>query len=117
MEIGTYGEDVGYAEDADDDAGGDDKAPEGRAEGSLGRGLFVQVAEDGDADDDHDDAEGDEAVARGEKRPVVGGVALEERDFGEYEKDCSFSSVMLALMVRCGGYEGREELTAHASGD
>ena len=48
--------------------------------------MLVQVAEDGDADDDHDYAEGDETVAWGEERPVVGGVALEERDFGEYEE-------------------------------
>lgn len=54
--------------------------------------MFVQIAEDGDTDDDHDDAEGDEPVARGEERPVIGGVALEERDFGEDEKYCSFSS-------------------------
>ena len=52
--------------------------------------MFVQIAEDGDADDDHDYAEGDEPVARGEERPVVGGVALEERDFGEYEEYYSF---------------------------
>lgn len=88
----TYGEDVGHTEDADDDARGDDQTPEGRTEGTLGGGLFVQVAEDGDADDDHDDAEGDESVAGGEERPVVGGVALEERDFGEYEEYCSLPS-------------------------
>lgn len=52
--------------------------------------MFVQVAEDGDADDNHDYAEGDEPVARGEERPVVGGVALEEGDFGEDEEYCSF---------------------------
>ena len=74
----TYGEDVGHTEDADDDPRGDDETPEGRAEGTLRGGLFVQIAEDGDTDDDHDDAEGDEPVARGEERPVVGGVALEE---------------------------------------
>lgn len=51
--------------------------------------MFVQVAEDGDADDNHDYAEGDEPVARGEERPVVGGVALEEGDFGKDEEYCS----------------------------
>ena len=85
----TYGEDVGYAEDADDDARGYDQTPEGRTEGTLRGGLFVQIAEDGDADNDHYYAEGDESVAWGEERPVVGGVALEEGDFGEYEEDCS----------------------------
>ena len=98
----TYSEDVGHAEDADDDAGGDDEAPEGRAEGALGGGLFVQVAEDGDPDDDHDDAEGDESVGRGEERPVVGGVALEERDLGEYEEDCSFGKKRIKIVSFVG---------------
>ena len=98
-----YGEDVGHAEDADDDAGGDDEAPEGGAEGAFGRGLLVQVAEDGGADDDHDDAEGDEAVARGEERPVLGGVAPEERDFGEDEEDCSFFFARQRLAIGVGG--------------
>ena len=31
-------------------------------------------------------------MARGQERPVVGGIALEERDFGEYEEYCSFWS-------------------------
>lgn len=89
----THGKDVGHTEDADDDARGNDQTPEGRTEGTLGGVLFVQVAEDGDSNDDHDYAEGDESVARGEERPIVGGVAFEERDFGEYEEYCSFSSV------------------------
>lgn len=46
-------EDVGDAEDDDDDAGGDDDAPVGGAEGFLRGGLFVEVAEDGDADNGH----------------------------------------------------------------
>ena len=54
--------------------------------------MLVQIAEDGDADDDHDYAEGDEPVARGEERPIVGRVAFEEGDFGEYEEYCSLSS-------------------------
>lgn len=57
--------------------------------------MFVQVAEDGDADDDHDYAKGNEPVGWGEERPVVGGVALEERDFGEYEEYCSFIKITI----------------------
>ena len=53
--------------------------------------MFVQVTENGDANNDHYYAKGDEAVTWGEERPVVGGVALEERDFGEYEEYCSCS--------------------------
>ena len=83
MGWGTYGEDVCGAEDADDDAGGYDQTPESASEGTLGCGLFVQVAKD------HDDAESDEPVAWGEEGPVFGGVALEKGDFGEDEEDCS----------------------------
>ena len=50
------GEDVCDAEDDDDDARGDDDAPVGGAEGFLGGGFFVEVAEDGDADDGHEDS-------------------------------------------------------------
>ena len=50
------GEDVGDTEDDDDDAGGDDNAPVGGAEGFLGRGFLVEIAENGDADDDHKEA-------------------------------------------------------------
>ena len=77
------GEDVDGAEDAGKDAGGDDDAPEGGAEGVFGGGGFVEVAEDGDADDDHEDAEGNEAGAGGEEGPVGCCVAFEEADFGE----------------------------------
>lgn len=52
----------------------------------LARGLLVEIAEDGDADDDHYDAESDEAGGRREKRPVVGNVVTEEREFGDDEK-------------------------------
>ena len=76
------GEDVDGAHDADDDAGGDDDAPEGGAEGVFGSGFFVEVTEDGDADDDHEDAEGDEARAWGQEGPICGCVALEEADLG-----------------------------------
>lgn len=116
----TYGEDVGGAEDADDDAGGNDETPEGRPEGTLGGGCFVQVAEDGDADDDHDYAEGDEPVARGEERPVLGGVALEEGDFGEDEEYCAaFSSADASFTMERAEYEeGRGGgLTAHTACD
>lgn len=82
---GVVGKDVGDAEDDDDYPGRNDETPKGRTERVFGGGCLVQIAEDGDTDDDHDDAQGDEAVARGEERPVVGGVALEKRDFGEYE--------------------------------
>ena len=47
------GEEVDDAEDEGEDAGADDDAPGGGAEGFLGRGGFVEVAEDGDAEDDH----------------------------------------------------------------
>ncbi len=50
------GKDVCDAEDDDDNAGGDDDAPVGGAEGFLGGGFFVEVAEDGDADDGHEDS-------------------------------------------------------------
>ena len=115
MTGGTYGEDVCGAEDADDDAGGDDQTPESGPEGTLGCGLFVQVAEDGDADDDHDDAEGNEPVARREEGPVFGGVALEKGDFGEYEEDCSFP-VSYWLGDGVWGME-MEGLTAHTACD
>lgn len=69
--------------------------------------MFVQIAEDGDADDDHDYAQGDESVARGEERPIVGGVALEERDFREYKEYCSFlSAAGLQMKVGMGKGEG-----------
>ena len=50
-----------------------------RAKRFLARGLLVEIAKDGDADDDHYDAESDEAGGRREKRPVVGNVITEER--------------------------------------
>lgn len=63
--------------------------------------MLVQVAEDGDTDDDHDYAECDEAMAWGKEWPVVGGVALEERDLGEYEEYWSSSSAAgLEMKVR-----------------
>ena len=46
-------EEVDDAEDDDHDAAGDDNLPEGGAQRFLTRGLFVQVSEDGDAEDDH----------------------------------------------------------------
>ena len=65
--------------------------------------MFVQIAEDGDTDDDHNYAECDESVARGEEGPVVGGIALEERDLGEYEEYCSISSAAsLEMKVKIG---------------
>lgn len=82
------GEDVGDAEDDDEDAGGDDDAPVGGAERLLARGFLVQVPEDGDAGDDHEEAEGDEAVGRGEERPVAGDVAFEDGQFGQDEEHC-----------------------------
>ncbi|KAL9596890.1 MAG: hypothetical protein Q9179_004454 [Wetmoreana sp. 5 TL-2023] len=75
------GEDVDDAEDDDDDAGGDDDAPVGCAQGFLGRGFFVEVAEDGDADDDHEDAQGNKAVGGGEEGPGAGEVEAEEGGF------------------------------------
>lgn len=87
------GEDVDDAEDDDDDAGGDDDAPVGCAEGFLGGGFFVEVAEDGDADDGHEDAEGDEAVGGGEEGPGAGEVGAEEAGFGDDEEHCSLSKV------------------------
>ncbi len=68
--------------------------------------MFVQIAKDGDTDDDHDYAESHKSVAWGEKRPVVGGVALEERDFGEYEEYCSFPSAA-GLEVKVNLEKGR----------
>lgn len=64
--------------------------------------MFVQVAEDGDTDDYHDYAKGDESVAGGEERPIVGGVALEERDFGKYEEYCAVSSAADCLNMGRG---------------
>ena len=84
------GEDVCDAEDDDDDAGGDDDAPVGDAEGFLGGGFFVEVAEDGDADDGHEDAEGDEAVGEGEQGPGVEDVGTEEGGFGDDEEHWMF---------------------------
>lgn len=84
------GEDVCDAEDDDDDAGGDDDAPVGDAEGFLGGGFFVEVAEDGDADDGHEDAEGDEAVGGGEQGPGVEDVGAEEGGFGYDEEHWMF---------------------------
>ena len=81
------GEEVDDAEDDDDDAAGDDNLPGGGAEGFLRRGFFVEVAQDGDAEDDHKGAEGDEAGGRGEEGPVPGDVGAEEGEFGEHESD------------------------------
>ena len=73
--------------------------------------MLVQIAEDGNANDDHDYAEGDEAVARGEERPIVGRVAFEEGDLGEYEEYCSQSSAagFSTLGLHDGG-EGEDSL-------
>ena len=79
--------------------------------------MLVQVSENGDADDDHDYAEGDEPVAWGEERPVVGRVAFEEGDFGKYEEYCSLS---LATGFSTGDSttgRGGRELTAHTACD
>lgn len=59
-------EDVDSTQDADDDAGRDDDAPEWGAEGVFGGGGLVEVTEDRDANDDHEDAERDEAGAGGQ---------------------------------------------------
>ena len=77
--------------------------------------MFVQVAEDGDADDDHDDAEGDEPGAWGEEGPVFGSVALEKGDFGEYEEDCL---IPVSDWLRDGVWRMEMEgLTAHKACD
>jgi len=47
------GEDVDDAHDGDEDAGGDDEAPVGVAEGFFRGRDFVEVAEDADAEDGH----------------------------------------------------------------
>ena len=86
------GEDVDDAEDADEDAGGDGQAVEVGPHGfAAGRG-FVEVAEQGDAEEDHEGAEGEKGGARAEEGPVVGDVAGEEGDFREEEGDCGFVS-------------------------
>lgn len=72
-------EEVHDAEDDDHDAAGNDNLPEGGAQRFLTCGLFVQVSEDGDAEDDHENAEGHEARLRAEEGPVAGNVASEER--------------------------------------
>lgn len=48
--------------------------------------MLVEIAEDGDADDDHHASESDEAGGWREERPVVGNVIAEEREFGDDEK-------------------------------
>lgn len=75
-------EEVCDAEDHAEDTRGDDDAPVGGAEGFHGGGFFVEVSEDGDADDAHEDAEGDEAVGGGEEGPAAGEVGAEEGGFG-----------------------------------
>lgn len=72
-------EEVDDAEDDDHDAAGDDNLPEGGAQRFLARGLFVQVSEDGDAEDDHQNAESHEAGFGSEEGPVARDVASEER--------------------------------------
>lgn len=54
-------EDVGDAQDGDEDAGSDDEAPVVVSEGLFGGGCFVEIAEEGDAEDYHEDAESYEA--------------------------------------------------------
>ena len=78
-------EDVHDAQDDDDDAAGDDDLPGADAEGFLGGGGFVEVAEDGDAEDDHEGTEGDEAGGGGEEGPGAGEVGAEEGEFGDDE--------------------------------
>lgn len=85
---GVAGGDVDDAHNGDEDAGGNDEAPGGVAEGFLRGGCLVEVAEGGDAEDDHEDAEGDEAGAGGEEGPVGRDVAAEEANFGDYEGHC-----------------------------
>lgn len=46
-------EEVNSTEDQGQDTGADDDAPGGAAEGFLGCSGFVQVSEDGDAEDYH----------------------------------------------------------------
>lgn len=79
------GEDIHGAEDDDDDAAGDDDLPGAGAKRFFRGGFFVQVAEDGDAEDDHEGAEGDEAGGGGEEGPAAGEVGAEEGEFGDYE--------------------------------
>ena len=78
-------EDVCDTQDDDDDAAGDDNLPGGGAEGFLGSRSFVEVAEDGDAENDHEGAKGDEAGGGGEEWPRAGDVGAEEGEFGEDE--------------------------------
>lgn len=60
-------EDVGRnevdpAHDEDDDAGGNDNAPEGKAERLLVGSFLVEIAQHVDAQDEHGESERDEAV-------------------------------------------------------
>ena len=60
------GENVDGTHDADDDAGGDDDAPEWGAQGIFRGGGFVEVTQDENTDNDHKAAERDKAGAGGE---------------------------------------------------
>ena len=77
------GEDVCGAEDDDDNARCDNEAPEGEAEGFLGRRGLVQVAECGYTSEHHGCAEREEGGVRGEEGPVSSDVAWEKGEFGE----------------------------------
>jgi len=85
----SYSEDVDDAHENDDDASGDDDAPECQADGFLARVFLVQVGEDAVAKSKHGDSEHDEARLVAEEGPILCKMIFEEREFGDDEEDCS----------------------------
>ena len=83
----TYGEDVDYSDNAGDDSRGDHALPHRFTQALLGRGLFVQVAEDGHPEDNHEDSQCDESMSWGEEWPVGCYVPAKDADLSDNQRD------------------------------
>lgn len=80
FDLDTYCQNIHHANYHGQDTGGDDNPPESHANGFLGHGLGVQVAQCGYTQDHHDPAERVETRFLSEHRPVVVEIALEDRE-------------------------------------
>lgn len=113
-------EEVDDAEDEGKNARGNDYAPVVSAKRLLACGLLVKIAEDGDTQNDHHEAESNEAGGGREKRPVVGNVVAEEREFGDDEKYADEGRHDMANAVEeeeLGDNEGLDEHDGACSDD
>lgn len=101
----TYSDQINEPEDEDDDAAGDDDAPEGQTEGLLAGSGLIEVAEHVDAECEHGQGEGDKAVRGAEEWPVAGEVGAEKGQLGYEKEHCCVGISSAAGLSRIRGGE------------